>query len=1020
MRRALGFCAFFLLGGLLLAAHITNAIAPERAPITRIELPGGWMSTPSPGVRGYYRHRLDIAFEPRHAWIAIAAEDYKLYVNGSAVGSNSYLLRAGTAFQDRWSAQAQRLVREDALPRGGGAQSAKSAKREWRMLHFYDLTPRLKRGPNLIALYVQSEGRNRAAVFGNVMGHDLDAEISGDPRVWRTSSEGGTNNGMPWFDPGVNDLDWQPAQPSAPPEELPLYVAADPAVWRAPFAAAPIASPLPAQEQIFAAPLSPGAHHGWVRVWSHTPYDLFVGERWAGEGQGGDSVDAFDLSPFLDGAPVQLSLRLDRPAAASGQTGWIAVDGKIGAQTLSTATGWRSLAAYHPRWQRGEGTWTQAVAHDRTAAPGPIIYQRSPEPGWGQTVKWFVEGLALAAALAGAAWVLGAATRRDRAEPPVLIRGCWLLGPALFGILAVETLRARFAESDSLLIFLAPGAGPLWLATGPLLLLATLRWVHRGALPGPGTLRAALQRVSPLMWLGAICTVALALRLAGLEFQPPSGDDYTSWEAARGILREGLPRAASGILYTRSPLFHYLLAGWMSLFGDGLASVRAFSLVPSLGTVIASYALVRAIARSHVPALLTALALALDPWLLGITNLIRFYQLMQFFAVLSVLYFLKGFIWREGKAAQTLFFVFATCAVLSQEIFATTFAAFFLVFLLCYRPFGWRQDRNVWLGFMAMMLLIWLDMRIFSAVSLTPHVALSSRSEPLFVPHLTDVLGGDMSVLTQLATDFFWMNNGENALWTILFLAGLVYWAKRPEPAMLTLYAVVLVSVPILAVLVVPVNGRYGYGLYPVFLCAALITAWAMVRDIASAQSGASRLFGQYGAKRYAGLAAAILIAAYSVSAEFGKIGRSYSAYREIDYRRAWDYVASHRRPQDKIAAVRTPGAGVVFGGADYYMMVGPAFDGLYQRGDEIVDRWAGGKLLWKVDQLREVLLRNERVWLVVDDPRLPRMGAGYTAFLLACCGVQSEFFGGQVLLWERSAGRFYNASDQGGGADSF
>lgn len=1005
MRRVIGFAAFFIVGGLLLATHLASVIAPASAPLTEVAMPHGWMSTPLASVRGYFRHRLDVAFEPRRAWIAIAAEDYKLYVNGSVLGGNSYLLRAGTAFQDRLSAQAQRLAREDVFPRAGGAQTAKAAKREWRMVHFYDLTPHLKRGPNLIALYVQSEQRNRMAVFGSVTGDNLEMDIPGNPQVWRASTEGEAGNGLPWFEPRANDLHWHTARADGPPEDLPLYASADPDIWRSPFLPAPISSPAPGEEHIFATELPRGERRGWLRVWSSTRYDLFAGEQWIGERKGEGPIDAYDLSPFLTRAPARLSLRLQRPVGSREQRAWIAVDGRVGAQSLSTAAAWRSLAAYHPQWQRGAGTWIEAVAHDRTAAPGPIIYQPSAGRAWTQAGGWLLTGLALATGLAAAAWILPPAMRGARLKAPAstLARGCWLLAPALLGVLAVETLRQRFAESDGLLMFLAPGTGPIWLATGPLLLLVTLLWVRRAASPQPSallsTLRAALLRVPPSLWLAAVCLLALALRWFGLESQAPGGDDYTSWEAARGILREGVPRAASGILYTRSPLFHYLLAGWMGLFGDALASVRAFSVLPSVGTVVASYALVRAITRREAPALLTALVLALDPWLLGITNLIRFHQLMQFFAVLSVLYFLKGFVWREGKAAQNLFFVFATCAVLSQEIFATTFAALLLVFLVCYRPFDWRHDRNVWLGFALMMLVIWLDMRIFSMISLTPHVALSSRSEPLFVPHLTDVLGGNTNVLTQLATDFFWMNNGENALWTLLFLVGLVYWSRRAEPAMLTLYAIVLVSLPVLAVLVVPVNARYGYGLYPMFVAAAVITAWAMVRQIAGPDSRVSRLFTQQGARRYAGLAAAVLIATYLTGAELGKIGNSYAGYREIDYRRAWDYVAAHRRPGDKIAAVRTPGAGVVFGYADYYMMVGPSFDGLVQRGDAIVDRWAGGKLLWKTDQLRHALLQNERVWLVVDEPRLPRMIPGYAAFLHACCSVQTEFFGGQVLL---------------------
>ena len=504
-----------------------------------------------------------------------------------------------------------------------------------------------------------------------------------------------------------------------------------------------------------------------------------------------------------------------------------------------------------------------------------------------------------------------------------------------------------------------------------------------------------------------------------LEFQPPGVDDYTSWDAARGILERGVPEATSGILYTRSPLFHYLLAGWMALFGESLASVRSFALLPGLAVIPATYLLVAAIARRPLPALIAALALALDPWLLGITNLIRFYQLMQLFAVLAVFFFLKGFVWREGKRHQNLFFVVAAAAVLSQEIYIATLAPFAVVLLLCYRPFGWREDSNVWLGGAAMLFVAWLDLRVFSTLSLTPHVVIATASESLSVPHLVDVFGGSTNVLVQLAIDFFWMNNGENAFWSLLFFAGLPYWLRRADRAMLTLYAVVLMSVAVLAVLVVPINGRYAYSAYPLLVATAILTADHLIRRVAAGGFGA-RALAPPARRRWAALAAGILIAAWFGNAEFDKVSRSYASYREIDWRRGFDYVAAHRRPGDKLVSVRTPAASVVFGGIDYYAMVRPAFDGLYQRRHGIVDRWSGGELLWKVDQFRDVFLHNERVWVIVDDPRWPRMNPGIAQFLRAACTVESEFFGGRVLLWQRAAGRFATAPDYGGHAGGF
>src|SRR5262249_27703203 len=151
-----------------------------------------------------------------------------------------------------------------------------------------------------------------------------------------------------------------------------------------------------------------------------------------------------------------------------------------------------------------------------------------------------------------------------------------------------------------------------------------------------------------------------------------------------------------GVLYTRSPLYHYLLAGWLWAFGDSLVSGRCFSLVPGVAVIPALYYLVWAITSRRYLALLAAFALAVDPWQLGIGNFMRFYQQMQLFVVLTTICFFKGFLWNLGKRWQNLFFASALAGVLSQEIFATTFPAYLLGFLLCYRPFGWRKDLNVW------------------------------------------------------------------------------------------------------------------------------------------------------------------------------------------------------------------------------------------------------------------------------------------------------------------------------------
>ena len=126
--------------------------------------------------------------------------------------------------------------------------------------------------------------------------------------------------------------------------------------------------------------------------------------------------------------------------------------------------------------------------------------------------------------------------------------------------------------------------------------------------------------------------------------------------------------------------------------------------------------------------LFTALVLAVDPWLLGTVNFIRFYQQMQFFAIVTLLFFHKGFVRKEGKVYQNLFFLCMTAGVLSQEIFITFLPGYFLAFLLCYRPFGWRADRNIWVGFLTMLIVSQLNIYSWAVLCLTPHVAVATTT----------------------------------------------------------------------------------------------------------------------------------------------------------------------------------------------------------------------------------------------------------------------------------------------------
>jgi hypothetical protein len=1028
---------FCLLGGLVLAIYLGHWLLPASNPVEPLVPRNGWISTRVPSKRGHFRQTLHIPFLPEYAWIAVSADDYQLFVNGFKVGTNMHLTDAGNAFQDRLSDVAQRLSRGLTFRMVRDPLLRQNASEEWRGAQFYDIREFLLPGRNTIAIYVQSDRSVRLAVTGLVSAGRETVDISGDASAWRASAESTVQRGVSWHDPLYDDVDWEEAAPAEAPTEKPVFAALDPAVWTQPFDAQPVTAPDAGDEVMFRTLLPPElpGRTGWVRVRGNWHYDVFVGDAWVGGGEGPSHLTALDISQYLHNAPVQLSVRLhqtyrdelelpDNPRSSNStrQVPWLAVDGKIEGEPISTGRGWSYLASFHPDWLRGHGEWYPAKSHE-VSRISTAVHLR---PARSRDRRWFgvfarLLGV-LASLLALGIWLLSRLI--PGSHLPNSARrvefACWLLAPALFGILLLEALRFRFGECDTILYFLDPANNWLLGLLGPVLLLGSLLllfkpgWRDRARVD---RMTAGLGRMPTWLWLTLICLLGLGLRAYALDFQPPQADENVSWDAARGIMRTGGPLAVSGVLYTRSPLYHYLLAGWLALFGDSLVSGRAFSLLAGIGVIPVAYALVHELTRRRYLGLLTALILAVDPWQLGTVNFIRFYQQMQFFAILSLLFFLKGFVWQQGKKYQNLFFLCATAGVLSQEIFLCFFPAFLLAGILCYRPFSWTADRNIWLGFLTLMVVSLLDVYSWAVLCLTPHVAVATTSASQVQLHF---INGSKSVLPGFASIFFWNTNGSNFLFSALFFAGFVYWLRHPNQAVLTVYGVALLSLAALTVLVVPMAGRYCFAIYPMLVIGAVISGDAMIRHAAAwfapVVDGTAIALG----RRWALLMGGLLVLAWGFNNEFDKVLGSYERDRFIEHHQAVAYIQEHRLHGDKLMTVHPQAGAILAGGVDYFIQGVVHFDELYMTPHGIVDRWGGGRLVWKLEQFQNVFQHNDRVWIVVDGVRLASMSPDIADYLFRCCTVEREFFGAQVLLWDKSAGRFSAFPDKGGQADSY
>jgi len=313
------------------------------------------------------------------------------------------------------------------------------------------------------------------------------------------------------------------------------------------------------------------------------------------------------------------------------------------------------------------------------------------------------------------------------------------------------------------------------------------------------------------------------------------------------------------------------------------------------------------------------------------------------------------------------------------------------------------------------MLLSLLDIYTWAIVCLTPHVAVATSTAPQVQLHFTTV----RQSISGFTIILFWMVEEVNLLYSLAFLAGLVYWIRRPDRALLTLYLTIFGTLLTLTVLIVPVTNRYCSALYPLLVAGAMVSADALLRELAARFSllGSTTLPVD---RRWRTLMAGLLLLACLLNCEFNKVVGSYDRLRFMDHHAAVEFIDRNKKPGDKVMSVRPPASAIILKGVDFYAMVNIHFDEIYMRRHGLTDRFAGGLLVWKLDQLRKVFLENDRIWIVLDERRGRALSGPMAAFIAHSCSVEYEFFGGQVLLWERKAGRYHTGPSRGGEDDSF
>lgn len=204
--------------------------------------------------------------------------------------------------------------------------------------------------------------------------------------------------------------------------------------------------------------------------------------------------------------------------------------------------------------------------------------------------------------------------------------------------------------------------------------------------------------------LGLCLAVGTALRVWGMHRRPLWVDEAFSLLYATVDWADVIEMRRAG---TNPPLYHFLLSGWVELFGTSAATVRSLSAVFAIVSIGVLYQLARRLA-GRTTALIAAALLAVANLSVAYAQEARFYALTQLLALVSSL-FLYDLIERQ-RLRDAAGYVVSAAALLWTHTFGWFVLAAQVVWLLAARrafaPADQRRRRISLLGLASVALVV--------------------------------------------------------------------------------------------------------------------------------------------------------------------------------------------------------------------------------------------------------------------------------------------------------------------------
>jgi hypothetical protein len=580
-------------------------------------------------------------------------------------------------------------------------------------------------------------------------------------------------------------------------------------------------------------------------------------------------------------------------------------------------------------------------------------------------------------------------------------------------------LRSGMAEQSEALFWRLPALSWFLLAVGllgaalaivlPILFRARTQRSETGQPPSSCLKTTSRNRLRAwALVTGLALMLCFAVRAWQIDVYPIDDDEYASVQAVTAIAAKGVPEYQEGVWYTRSPLYHYLAAGVALISGDNIFALRLLSVFFACGTALVLWKLCQALTQNRLLALVALFLYAIHPYLAYTGHVARFYQQQQFFHLLGLCFFVRGFIANSGMRDRYLAVATLCAAALSQEITVLQILPFTLCCALFAQRRSWPDEIRILIAAGCALAIVALDVGFFQIKCLT---ALDGVS-----PNVEAAIGWRFDN----PASFLMLIVGYSRLHLVLsafLIGGFVCALLRRRKVWLCLYTYLFLSIIVANLFITLKAPRYEYALIPLWILLSINGVAECARLLVPARTRiparAALVYGWI----------AIIILSWSPwrlidSYQQSIIGDSTGALR---------YVAENLRPEDRVAITQPHPHAALFetGRCDYALAVPILYDYDLRREGELIDRNGGAPVIGNLDGLQEAFAKNERLWIVVN--RAQTGGFGRQIFWQNPAGrvqlyLQSNSqlvfrtYLWSVYLWDRNAGQYQPFREKPGG----